>query len=173
MSAATAVRRPIIAAVRRLVLSILAVAVTAAACSNGQPPTFSLASASVDSTYWCPGGANNAPYDVHGTVVAHNGTSSAVSITAVTAQMALVDVSGEWLEKSGDAYDAGAATVSPASLKAHSDATLKIKFQSACTSPPYGTGPASYGDYRITLRVVTSAGSMSISSSNLHRILAA
>jgi hypothetical protein len=173
MSAEDEVLRHIIPPVRQLVLLLLAVVVVAAACSSGQSATFTLGSASVDATYWCPGNANNAPYDVHATVAVHNGTSSAVAITSVTAQMALVDVSGTWLEKTGDAYDAGAATFTPTSVKTGSNATLKVKFQSACTSPPYGSGPASYGDYRITLRVITSAGSHSIAAANLHRILAA
>lgn len=102
-----------------------------------------------------------------------NGTSSTVAITGVTAQMTLEHIGGTWLEKVGDAYDAGAASFTPATVKAASAATLKVKFQSACTSPAYGTGASSYADYRVTLHVTTSAGSYSISSGNLHRILAA
>ena len=102
-----------------------------------------------------------------------NGTASKVTISGISAQMTLEDVGGAWLEKVGDAYVAGAATFSPATVNAGSDATVKVKFRSACTSPAYGSGASSYADYRVTLRVTTSAGSYSISSANLHRILAA
>lgn len=157
----------------RRLLAPLLVTVFAAACSSGQPATFSLTSASGDSGYWCPGGANNAPYDVHVNVAVRNGTSSAVTITAVSAVMTLVDTGGKWLEKAGDSFDAGNATFAPATVTSGSTATVKVKFQSACTSPAYGGGSSSYGDYRITLKVTTSAGSYSISTGNLHRILAA
>lgn len=155
------------------------VALLAAACSNGgQAPSFSLSSASADPGYWCPGNANNAPYDVHVTVTARNTAPSAVAITGVTTKMTLEDTSGEWLEKAGDSYDAGKATFAPASIASGSTATVKVKFQSACTSPAYvvsdkGAAPASYGDYRIVLKVTTSAGTYSVSAGNLHRIVAA
>lgn len=145
----------------------------AGACSGSQPSTFSLTSASTDATYWCPGHASNAPYEVHASVSVHNGTSSTVSIKGVTAQMTLEHIGGTWLERVGDAYDAGAASFTPASVKPESATTLKVTFQSACTSPAYGTGASSYGDYKVTLHVTTSAGSYSIASANLHRILAA
>ena len=147
--------------------------IVAAACSGSQPSTFGLSSASTDPTYWCPGNANNAPYDVHASISMRNGTPSTVTITAVTALMTLEHVGGMWLEKVGDAYDAGTASFAPTTVKGGSNATLKVKFRSACTSPAYGTGESSYADYKITLRVTTSAGSYSISSANLHRILAA
>ncbi len=157
---------------RHTLVLVLAVMV-ASACSSSQPSTFTLTSASTDATYWCPGHANNAPYDVHASISVHNGNSSAVAITGVTAQMTLEHIGGTWLEKVGDAYDAGAASFTPATVKPGSGTTLKIKFKSACTSPAYGTGASSYGDYKVTLRVTTSAGSYSIASANLHRILAA
>src|SRR5437588_8843123 len=65
----------------------------ATACSSASS-TFALTGAAVDPTYFCPGGANNAPYDIHATVAAHNGTNSAVGIRAVTAQMTLMSVKG-------------------------------------------------------------------------------
>ena len=157
----------------RHALLLLVVVIVAVACSSSRPSTFSLTSASADPTYWCPGNTNDAPYDVHASISMRNATQSTVTITGVTAQMTLEHVGGAWLEKVGDAYDAGAASFAPATVKAGSGATLKVKFQSACTSPAYGTGTSSYADYRVTLRVATSAGSYSISSANLHRILAA
>ncbi len=157
----------------RHALILLLLVIVAGGCSSSQPSTFSLTSASADPTYWCPGNANNAPYDVHASISIRNGTPSTVTITGVTAQMTLERIGGTWLEKVGDAYDAGAASYTPATVKPASAATLKVKFQSACTSPAYGTGASSYADYRVTLRVTTSAGSYSISSANLHRILAA
>lgn len=157
-----------IAAVRGILGSLIVVFLTFA-CS-GQPSTVVLANASVDPTHWCPGNANNAPYDVHATVGVHNGTSSTVTIDTVTATMALQAVGGEWLEKTGEVYDAGAAAFAPASVRAGGDATLKVTIHSACTSPAYGTGPGSFGDYRINMRIATSAGTYSISTGNLHRI---
>lgn len=157
---------------RRLVLLLLTAAL-AGACTSSQPSTFSLTSAAADPTYWCPGNANDAPYDVHATVGVRNGTSSAVTITGVDVRMTLERVSGSWLEKVGDAYDAGSASFSPPTIGARSDATLKVKFRSACTSPAYGPGASRYGDYSVTLRVTTTAGSYSITASDLHRILAA
>ena len=77
-----------------------------AACSSGQPSTFVLTSASVDPTYWCPGGANNAAYDLHATIDVRNGTSKVVTIDSATAEMRLVSVKGNWLEKVGDRYTA-------------------------------------------------------------------
>jgi hypothetical protein len=158
--------------VRRIVVS-LAVVLLASACSGGQPSTFALGPAAADPTYWCPGNARNAPYDVHATVSAHNGTSSAVTIIAITAQMTLQDVDGTWLEKTGDSYNAGVASFTPRTVKAGGSQTIAVKFQSACTSAAYGAGGSSFGDYRITLHIATTAGSYSISAGNLHRILAA
>ena len=161
-------------AVRCLVLLALAILpIVAASCSGNQPSTFRLTSASADPAYRCPANANNVPYDVHATVGVRNGTASVVTIKGVKAEMTLKDVSGDWLEKVGDAYDAGAASFTPGRVKPGSTATLQVKFASACTSPAYGSGPTSYGDYRITLRVTTSAGTYTISTTNLHRIVAA
>lgn len=162
----------------RNALVAVTVALIVAACSGGQPSTFSLAAASADPSYWCPGNVNNAPYEVHANVTAHNPTSSTVTIKAVGAVMTLVQTSGAWLERAGDSYDAGSATFAPTSVAARSTATIKLTFRSACTSPAYvvsgkGAASASYGDYRVTLTLTTSAGTYSISSRNLHRILAA
>ena len=50
----------------------LAMAVWLVACSS-TPATFALIGASVDPTYKCPGGANNAAYDLHATIDARIG----------------------------------------------------------------------------------------------------
>ena len=144
-----------------------------AACSSGQPSTFVLTSASVDPTYWCPGGANNAAYDLHATIDVRNGTSKVVTIDSATAEMRLVSVKGNWLEKVGDRYTAGTVTYSPTSLGAGSSAAVTATIPSACTSAKYGAGASSYGDYQVTVRLTTSAGAFSIRANNQHQILAA
>jgi hypothetical protein len=144
-----------------------------AACSSGQPSTFAVTGASVDPTYWCPGGANNAHYDLHAMVSVHNGTGGAVTIESVTTQMMLVAVQGAWLEKPGDRYDAGAATFSPGSVAARSTATIDVTIGSACTSDRYGSGGSSHGDYSVTIVLVTSAGRYSVTARNQHEIRAA
>ena len=144
-----------------------------AACSSGQPSTFALTGASVDPSYSCPGGANNAPYDLHATIDVRNGTGKTVTIDSATAQMRLVSVNGSWLEKVGDRYDAGSVTYSPTSVGAGSSATLKVTIPSACTSGKYGASVSSYGDYQVTVHLTTSAGAFAITANNHHQILAA
>jgi hypothetical protein len=158
--------------VRTLLLAAAALCLCAA-CSTGQPSTFALTAATTDATYWCPGGASNKPYDLHATVAVRNGTTAAVTITSVTASLTLQAVKGSWLEKVGEAFDAGSAAFNPSTVGAGSGATLKVTIASACTSATYGSRDSSYGDYRVTMHVTTSKGAYSISASNLHRIIAA
>lgn len=139
-------------------------------CSSGQTATFQVRGAAVDPTYWCPGGANNAKYDVHATVDVHNGTAGAVTIQSVTAEMKLVAVQGLWLEKVGDVYDAGATSFSPSSVAAGASAQVKVTIASACTSDRYESGGSSRGDYSVTLHLVTSAGPFSVTTQNQHEI---
>jgi hypothetical protein len=158
--------------VRSALVALLGVGCLAS-CSSGQTSTFALTSASVDPTYWCPGGANNAAYDVHATVDVHNGTSKVVTIDSATAEMKLISVKGNWLEKVGDRYTAGTVTYSPTSVGAGSSAPVTATIPSACTSGKYGAGASSYGDYDVTVHMTTSAGAFSITAKNQHRILAA
>ena len=154
----------------RWLLVLVAVAF-AAACSSGASPTFAVKSASVDPTYFCPGGATNAPYDLHGTVVVHNGTSKAVTIDAMTAQMKVASVKGPWLEKVGDRYDASSVKFTPTSVAAGKDASLQVTVPSACTSGMYGTGTSSSAEYDVTIHMTTSAGSFAIIAANQHEIV--
>lgn len=156
----------------RRFLATLAAAWLVAACSSS-PTTFSLTGASVDPQYWCPGGAKNAPYDLHASIDTHNGTSSAVTINSIAAEMKLTAVKGNWLEKVGDRYEAEGVKFAPSSVAAGSNATIKVTIPSACTSGSYGSSLSSSGDYRVTMRVTTSTGVHAISASNQHQILAA
>lgn len=167
-----AVRTHIIRAVRTVLAAGL-VLILGAACSSGQPSNFSLVGAAADSSYWCPGGADNAPYDLHATVDVHNGTTSPVTIKSMTAEMTLETVSGAWLEKVGSTYNAENLSFAPSTVAVGSSATLKVTIPSACTSAKYGTSTSSYGDYRVTLHVTASTGAYSIAAANLHRILGA
>jgi hypothetical protein len=159
--------------VRHAFLSLAMLLAAVAACSNGSPPTFGASSAAVDATYFCPGGANNARYDLHGTVDVRNGTAHAVTIQSISAEMTLVGVQGAWLEKPGDRYDAGDATFAPRSVDAGSASTLRLVISSACTSDRYESGGSSRGDYSVTLHLVTSAGTYSVTAQNHHMIVAA
>src|SRR5207237_8483462 len=107
----------------------LAVAVTVAmvawlatSCSSG-PTTFAVTGSSVDPTHWCPGGAKDAPYDIHATIQAHNGTSGVVAIKSITAEMTLASFTGSWLATVGDHYAAGAVKFDTSSVTAGSSAT--------------------------------------------------
>jgi hypothetical protein len=160
-----------IRAVRPLLVALVAVMLSA--CSSGQPAAFSLTGASVDPTHWCPGGSTNAPYDLHGTIDARNGTASAVTVQSVAASMTLNAVTGNWLEKVGDRYDADKVQFAPSAVAAGTTAKITVTFSSACTSGAYNTGTSSQGDYTVTMHVTTSAGQYSITASNRHSILAA
>jgi len=160
------------AAMLRLLATLVA-AGCLAACSSGGTPTFALTSASVDPTYRCPGGANNAPYDMHATIAARNGTNKPVTIQSVSAQMTLASIHGSWLERVGDHYDATSVSFSPATVASGSSATLKVIIPSACTSGSYVGESSSSADYQVTMHVATSAGGFSITAGNKHVILAA
>lgn len=143
-----------------------------AACSSSSQSTFALGTASVDPTYYCPGGANNAAYDLHAKVKLHNGLSKAVTIDAVTAEMTVASIKGEWLEKVGDRYDSGSAKFAPATVAPGGETTLDVTIPSACTGGKYGTGTSSSADYSVTIRLATSAGSFSVTAANQHEIVA-
>lgn len=154
---------------RSLITLMVAATSMAAGCGSG---SFTLTGASVDPTYTCPVGANNAPYDLHAIVDVHNGTSTTVTIKSMTAEMTLEAITGLWLEKVGDRYEAGNLSFAPASVASGSNATLKVTIPSACTNAK-ATNSASAGDYRVTIHLVTSAGTYSISSKNRHLLVAA
>ena len=153
--------------------SVLAAALLAMACSSQAAPAFSLTSARVDATHWCPGGAVDAKYDVHATIQARNTTSKDVTVESATAEMTLAAVSGSWLEKVGDRYDVGSAAVSPSTIPAGSAASLDVTIPSTCTSGPYGASQSSSGRYTVTVALATSAGTFRIVAANRHEILAA
>src|SRR5258708_23018155 len=91
----------------------LLVGVISGACSIGSPSTFSLNSASVDSSYTCPTGVNNAAYELHGTIDLRNGTSSRVTITSGAASMTLSAVKGGGPERGADKDAARGVTTAP------------------------------------------------------------
>lgn len=166
-------RTHIIPPMRATVVILLVLASLPAACSSGQPQTFSVTGASVDPTYFCPGGAHNARYDLHATVDVRNGTSKAVTIASIGAAMTLVAVQGAWLEKVGDRYDAGDAVFTPHSVAAGSTGRIDVTITSSCTSNNYESGGSSRGDYSVAMTLVTSAGSFSVTAQNHHVIVAA
>lgn len=155
---------------RSLLVALLVAA--AVACSTEQP-NFSLQGATVDSTYWCPGGASDAAYALHATVVARNGTTKKVTVQSATAEMVLTAVSGAWLERVGDRYDAGDVTVTPATVAPRSTASLDVTIPSTCTSGRYGASDSSSGRYKVTVHLVTSAGTFTVTATNRHEIRAA
>jgi hypothetical protein len=143
-----------------------------ASCGFG-PSTFNLNNASVDARFACPRGSNNAPYNIHASTDAHNGTSGSVTIKTVTAVLTVASVHGSWLEQVGSKYDAGQVSFRPSSIGAGSDATLTVTIPSACTNNSGATSGTSYADYAVTLTVVSSAGTNRIDAKNRHRITAA
>jgi hypothetical protein len=143
-----------------------------ASCGFGSG-TFNLNNASVDTRFACPRGSNNAPYNIHASTGAHNGTSSSVTIKTVTAVLTVASVHGSWLEQVGSKYDAGQVSFRPSSIGAGSDATLTVTIPSACTNNSGATSGTSYADYAVTLTVVSSAGTNRIDAKNRHRITAA
>jgi hypothetical protein len=158
---------------RALLAAVIAVIALGSACSSGAPSTFALTRAAVDPTYWCPGGASDAHYDVHATITVHNGTGKRVTIESINAVMKLASVQGNWLERVGDQYDAGSVTFAPATVGPGSSATLKVTIPSTCTSGTYAGEGSSSGDYQVTIHLVTSAGAFSITAANKHEILTA
>jgi hypothetical protein len=149
-----------------------AVVSMAASCGFG-PSTFTLNSATVDSSYQCPTGASNSPYELHATIQVTNGTSNTVTIKSVAAVMTLVAVKGTWLEHLGDKYTASNVTFTPSSIGNGSSGTLHVTIQSACTNGKTPTGGSSYGEYSVVLTVTTSAGTFTIQGGNRHRIVPA
>jgi hypothetical protein len=147
--------------------------VVASGCSVGAPSTVSLNSASVDSTYTCPTGADNAPYTFRGTIDLRNGTSSSVTIKSVAAAMTVASIKGGWLERVGDRYEASGVTFTPATVGAGSSTSLKVTIPSACTNGKAANAGANYGDYSVALVVTASSGTYTIASKNRHRIVAA
>ena len=141
-----------------------------AGCSFGSPSTFTVTNASVDPSYTCPVGANNAHYDLHGTVDAHNGTSKAVTISTIDAVMTVAALKGGWLEKVGDKYDAGNVSFTPDNVGAGANATLNVTIPSACTGRS-ANAPVSSGDYTVAFTITTSAGTFKLDSKDRHRIL--
>ena len=148
----------------------VAILVVAIGC-GGSPAPFTLSKAAVDPNHPCASGSNNAAYDVHATVTAHNSTQSAVSISAVSAVMTLAAVRSGWLEPVGSKYTPDKIVVTPDRIGAGSTATLNLTFSSACTNLAKTTGSVSYGDYVVSFRFVTSAGTFTINSGNRHRIV--
>jgi len=150
--------------------AIAACVILCAGCSFGSPSTFTVTNASVDPSYTCPVGANNAHYDLHGTVDAHNGTSKAVTISTIDAVMTVAAIKGGWLEKVGDKYDAGNVSFTPDNVGAGANATLNVTIPSACTGRS-ANAPVSSGDYTVAFTITTSAGTFKLDSKDRHRIL--
>jgi hypothetical protein len=54
-----------------------------------------------------------------------------------------------------------------------SSTDVRVTIKSACTSNSYQFGGSSYGDYAVTMHLVTSAGAFSVTAKNRHEIRAA
>lgn len=157
-----------ILAVQRL--AVLGSVVLLAACGSS---SFSIGSPSVDASYTCPAGANNAPYDLHASADADNPTSQKVEVRSVSAAMVVAAIHGDWQQKVGSEYDAGSVQFSPNTIGASSTAKLQVIIPSSCTNGPHAAAAADYGDYTVKLTVTTSAGTFKLTSTNKHRIQAA
>jgi hypothetical protein len=139
-------------------------------CGFGSGAEFRLTNANVQPNYVCPSTTSDAPYELHATVVARNGTSTSISIKSVSAVMTLAAVHGAWLQKVGYKYDAATVVFVPDRVAAGSSATLDVTIPSSCRSKT--SGALSYADYSVELAVVTSTGTFKTTSRNRHRIIA-
>jgi hypothetical protein len=153
-------------------VALAACALILADCSSGSISGFSVTGAYVDPSYACPVGATNVRYDLHGTINAHNGTSSAVSIFNVNATLTLTAVQGGWIQKVGDKYHAGDVNFAPTSVAAGGNATVAVTIPSSCTGRA-ASSPVSSADYRVSYSMTTSAGTFKFDSKDRHRILTA
>lgn len=151
----------------------VAFCLVAGACSIGAPAAFTVTGASVDPAYTCPFGAADNAYDLHGIVRVRNGTSSTVTIDAVTAVLTLASVHGPWLEPVGATYDPGAVVVSPTAVRPTSSTALSVTIHSSCTNGKGQSTVTSYADYSVALTITTSSGRFRIVSGNRHRIIPA
>ena len=149
---------------------LLALVMVTAGCGGSSAP-FTLSNATVDPNHPCASGSSNAAYDIHATVTGHNTSASAVSISAVSAVMTLAAVHGGWLQPVGSTYAPDKIAVTPDRVGAGSTAILNLTIPSACTNLAKAPGTVSYADYSVTLRFVTSAGSLTVTSVNRHRIV--
>jgi len=149
---------------------VIAIVLVATGCGGSTAP-FTLSNAMVDPNHPCASGSSNAAYDIHATVTGRNTTTAAVSISAVSAVMTLVAVHGGWLEPVGSTYTPDKIVVTPDRVGAGASATLSLTLPSACTNLAKSPGSGSYGDYSVTFRFVTSAGTFSVTSRNRHRIV--
>jgi len=140
-----------------------------AACGSG---SFSIADATVDASYTCAAGSNNAPYVLLVTAAAVNTTSKSVDVRSVSAVMVLAAVKGVWQQQVGSTYEAGEVQFAPKTIGAASRSTLKVAIPSACTNGQHQGAADSYGEYTVKLTIVTSAGTFKLTSQNKHRILA-
>lgn len=150
-----------------------ALAMMALACCCGGSSDFSLSNAKTELDHACASAVTNQPYDLHVTVEMHNGRSSAVSITSVSAVMTLTAIHGGWLQEVGYQYEAQNLVYAPDRVAAGSSSTLKITVPSSCTNQSPDGGPVSWADYSVTVTVITSAGTFKIATQNKHRIIAA
>src|SRR5260370_27220859 len=156
---------------RHLIGPMAAAMCLVAACSSASP-SFALPGAWVDPTYFCPGGAKDAPYDLHATISAHNGTGSAVNIRSVTAEMTLAAVKGDWLEKAGSRYEAGTVPFTPATVGPGSSAALKITIPSAGTSDKDGGTAARSRGHQGAMDRTAPAGALHLFPARQHASLA-
>jgi len=154
----------------RAMAGIAAALVAIAGCGSS---AFTIANASVDASYSCPMGSNNAPYDLHATADADNPTSQGVDVRSVSAVMVVADVHGVWQQAVGSEYDAGRVQFSPTTVGASAKAKLQVTIPSACFNGTHKGVADDYGDYTVKLTIVTSAGTFRLTSQNKHRILAA
>ncbi len=151
-------------------MATAAFALVLAGCGFGSPSTFSVSSASVDPGHTCPVGGSNVPYEIHGTIDVHNGTSKAVTISSIDATLTLAASKGGWLQKVGDRYDAGNITFTPANINAGASATITVTIPSACTGRA-ANSPQASGDYVVGFTMITSAGTFKLDSKDRHRIV--
>lgn len=154
---------------RSLAIACFAIAAVGACGPFGLSGKVTLSNAHVDASHKCPNPANDLPYDVNGSVDVDNSTSSTLTVKSMSESGTLVDVHGAWsIGSVGQKYDQQVSTFSPTSIKSGDQATVKFTLKFNCTNS--GPAQSTYGDFDLSIALVTSAGTYTVGSLK-HRLV--
>ncbi len=133
-------------------------------CGNGK---LNLSNAHIDSSFTCPAGSDQYNYAVKGALDADNQTSSTVTIKSMALDSTVIAINGSWGASVGSKGNTPIAVFSPKTVSSGSKATIQYSSPWYCTDPAGGAG--SYADFAIVLTLVTTAGTLKVST-NHHRL---
>ena len=149
--------------IRRWIATAILVGVVGACgplCGNGK---LNLSNAHINPTsFTCPSGANNYPYDVKGTVDADNQSSNNITIKSLATSATVTRLNGSWGISVGTKSGAENVTFSPTSIGSGSKTTIKFTTPWTCTNTNSANQANTFADFALVLTVVTSAGTYRI-----------